>query len=192
MGKRYHEPSTGESSEWYTPRSVLDKIGLVYDLDPCAPPVDMRQHYCVPAKKVYTEQDDGLSQPWQGLVFENAPWGEGRNKIVPWLEKFFEHANGVAICRAYTSSGWFHKVVVPNAELLLFPRGKTKFVRPDGSIGKAPGHGVIFLGMGEVACNALRRSGLGFCVVPDPAIQRRIIRSSVTVSSIAQVREVAS
>ena len=27
----------------------------------------------------------------------------------------------------------------PRAELLLFPRGKTKFVRPDGSIGKAPG-----------------------------------------------------
>jgi hypothetical protein len=47
--------------------------------------------------------------------------------------------------------------------LLCFPRGKTKFIRPDGSIGGAPGHGVTLLGMGAVACEALRRSGLGFC-----------------------------
>jgi hypothetical protein len=46
-------------------------------------------------------------------------------------------------------------------ELILFPRGKTKFIRPDGSVGKAPGHGVVLIGMGEVACRALLASGLG-------------------------------
>jgi hypothetical protein len=35
--------------------------------------------------------------------------------------------------------------------------------RPDGTIGKAPGHGVVLIGMGETACTALRRSGLGRC-----------------------------
>jgi DNA N-6-adenine-methyltransferase (Dam) len=167
----YHEPSVGETSEWYTPRSVLDRIGLVYDLDPCSPGHNVA-HCCVPARLIYTIHDDGLRQPWRGLVFMNPPWGEGRNRIVRWLEKFFRHANGIAVCRAYTSSGWFHNIVVPNAELLLFPRGKTKFVRPTGEVGEAPGHGVIFLGVGEVACNALRRSGFGFCVVPDPTVHR--------------------
>ena len=52
----------------------------------------------------------------------------------------------------------------PNAELLLFPNGKTKFVRPDGSIGKEPGTGVVLIGMGEIANTALERSGLGFFV----------------------------
>src|SRR5262245_20552015 len=65
--------------------------------------------------------------------------------------------------RAYTSCDWWHANVVPRGELLLFPRGKTKFHRPDGTIGKAPGHGVVLIGMGETACTALRRSGLGWC-----------------------------
>jgi hypothetical protein len=47
------------------------------------------------------------------------------------------------------------------AEAILFPKGKTKFIRPDGSIGTAPGHGVVLIGMGEVACTALAASGLG-------------------------------
>ena len=50
------------------------------------------------------------------------------------------------------------------AEVLLWPEGKTKLIRPDGSIGKAPGHGVVLIGMGEKCCRALKQSGLGlFC-----------------------------
>jgi len=57
---------------------------------------------------------------------------------------------------------------VPNAELLCFPNGKTKFHRPDGSIGKEPGTGIVLIGAGRVACVALRHSGLGACYVPLP------------------------
>ena len=82
---------------------------------------------------------------------------------MPWLRKFLEHANGIAIVRAYTSSAWFHDWAV-RAEIMCFPRGKTKFIRPDGSIGRAPGHGIVLLGMGEIANTALRRCGLGLCI----------------------------
>ena len=41
----------------------------------------------------------------------------------------------------------------------MFPRGKIKFVR----IGGSPGHGNVFIGLGDVACNALLASGLGAC-----------------------------
>jgi len=73
--------------------------------------------------------------------------------------------NGIALVAARTSADWFHEIVVPNAQLLCFPNGKTKFIRPDGSIGKEPGTGVVLIGMGEVSCTALRRSGLGACMV---------------------------
>jgi hypothetical protein len=54
-----------------------------------------------------------------------------------------------ALRAARTSADWFHEVVVPNAQTLLFPSGKTKFVRPeDGSVGKEPGTGVVLIGMG--------------------------------------------
>ena len=90
------------------------------------------------------------------------PFG-GRNGHVPWLRRFLDHRDGVAIVRAYTSSAWFHRYAV-HAETMLFPKGKTKFIRPDGSVGRSPGHGVVLLGVGEVANDALRNSGLGFVV----------------------------
>jgi hypothetical protein len=65
--------------------------------------------------------------------------------------------------RAYTSAGWFHDLAL-RAESMLFPRGKTKFILPDGSIGRDPGHGVVLLGMGEPANRALLASRRGFFV----------------------------
>ena len=50
---------------------------------------------------------------------------------------------------------------MPKAELICFPRGKTKFIRPTGEVGTAPGHGIVLVGAGTVACDALMRSGLG-------------------------------
>lgn len=153
-----HEPSIGASDDWYTPPAIFDALGLKFDLDPCSPGCG----HWVPASQIYTKADDGLSMPWRGLVFVNPPFG-GRNGHIPWLRKFLDHGNGVAIVRAYTSSAWFHQWAV-KAETMLFPKGKTKFIRPDGSIGKAPGHGVVLLGMGETANRALRQSGLGLCL----------------------------
>jgi hypothetical protein len=150
-----HEPSIGETSEWYTPREIFTALKLTFDLDPCSPGPD----HWVPARQIYTTADDGLRQPWRGLVFCNPPFG-GRRGHVPWLEKFLNHGNGVAIARAYTSSDWWHELM-PRAEAILFPKGKTKFIRPDGSVGTAPGHGVVLVGMGAVACAALEASGLG-------------------------------
>jgi hypothetical protein len=174
-----HEPSIGATSEWYTPPEIFAALKLVFALDPCSPG---RDHW-VPAKKIYTIADDGLTQPWHGLVFMNPPFG-GRRGHVPWLVKFFDHGNGIAIVRAYTSSDWWHEHVVPRAELLLFPKNKTKFHRPDGSVGGAPGHGVALIGMGEVACEALRRSGLGWCcTIERPSKTENITTASPRVRS---------
>jgi hypothetical protein len=158
-----HEPCIGMSSEWYTPPEIFTALGLTFDLDPCSPGLG----HWVPAWRIYTKADDGLSQEWNGCVFMNPPFG-GRNGHVPWLRKFLEHGNGIAIVRAYTSSDWFHEWAV-RAETMLFPRGKTKFIRPDGSIGTAPGHGVVLLGMGRTANAALLQSGLGMFVPIDAA-----------------------
>jgi hypothetical protein len=153
-----HEPCIGASDDWYTPPDIFAALGLTFDLDPCSPGAG----HWVPARKIYTKADDGLSLPWSGLVFMNPPFG-GRNGHVPWLAKFLDHANGVAIVRAYTSSAWFHEHAV-KADAMLFPKGKTKFIRPDGSVGGSPGHGVVLLGMGVVATSAMQSSGLGLCL----------------------------
>jgi hypothetical protein len=161
-----HELSIGLSSDWYTPPEYFKAIGLTFGLDPCSP----GPGHWVPALKIFTAVDDGLRQPWprDDLVFMNPPFA-GRRGQVSWLRKFFAHpGGGIALVAARTSADWFHEVVVPNAELLCFPNGKTKFHRPDGSIGKEPGTGVCLIGVGPVACEALRRSGLGACYAPAP------------------------
>jgi DNA N-6-adenine-methyltransferase (Dam) len=155
-----HEPSIGASSDWLTPPHYFKALGLTFVLDPAHPGPDA---LCfVPCQHFYTIKENGLIQPWHGLVWLNCPWG-GRRGQVPWLQRFFAHGNGIALVAARTSADWFHEIVVPHANLLLFPNGKTKFVRPDGTVGKEPGTGAVLIGRGEVACTALMKSKLGFC-----------------------------
>lgn len=153
-----HEPSVGATDDWYTPPDIFSALGVTFDLDPCSPGAS----HWVPARAVYTIREDGLVQPWSGCVFMNPPFG-GRHGHVPWLRKFLEHGDGVAIVRAYTSSDWFHDWAVL-AQTMVFPRGKTKFIRPDGSVGSSPGHGIVLLGMGDTANAALERCGLGLFI----------------------------
>jgi len=150
-----HEFCIGETSEWFTPPQLFEALGIRFDLDPCSP----GPGHWVPAKAIYTKNDDGLSQPWFGRVFMNPPFG-GRHDHLPWLDKFINHRDGIGIVRAYTSSAWWHDYI-PRVDAVLFPRGKTQFVRPDGSIGKAPGHGVALIAMGKFCCRALKNSNLG-------------------------------
>ena len=150
-----HERCIGESDEWYTPMFIFEALGEVFDLDVASP---CKNHW-VPAKKVFTQEDDGLSQKWEGFVWMNPPFG-GRNGQVPWLKKFMEHSNGICLVAARTSAGWFHEFA-PQADAILFPKGKTKFVRPDGSVGGSPGTGVVLMAKGHRAQQALKNSGLG-------------------------------
>lgn len=152
------DQSAGQSDDWYTPPFIFAALGLTFDLDPCSPGPD----HWVPARQIFTKQDDGLAQDWFGTVWMNPPFGARRGHV-PWLRKFFAHGDGIALVRAYTSADWFHEWV-PLADAMLFPRGKTKFIRPDGSRGDAPNHGVALLGVGDIGSAALRRSGLGIYV----------------------------
>jgi hypothetical protein len=154
-----HEPCTGATDEWYTPKFIFDGIGLTFDLDPCSAGAGIG---FVPARRIYTKEDDGLKQPWSGIVFMNPPFG-GRNGQVPWLQKFVNHGDGIALVAARTSAGWFHDYA-PRMHCMLFPNGKTKFIRPDGSIGGSPGTGVVLFGLGQTSCDALEKSDLGLFV----------------------------
>ncbi len=151
----------GDTDEWYTPLFIFDALGVVFDLDPCSAGRNGEDH--VPSTFKFVKADDGLHQEWgDDFVFMNPPFG-GRNGHVPWLKKFLDHGNGIAIVRAYTSAGWFHDYAV-KADSMVFPRGKTKFLRPDGSVGASPSSGIVLLGMGSKATQALSRSGLGWYV----------------------------
>jgi len=147
----------GQSDEWYTPKYVFDALGCRFDMDVAAP---IQGPLYVPADTwIY---DHSLLKPWHGFVWMNPPFG-GRNGVVPWLDKFFKHGDGIALVPDRSSAPWWQDAA-QKADGMLLVAGKIKFIRPDGSKGKSPANGTCLFASGVNGLDALRRAtvaGLG-------------------------------
>lgn len=157
-----HEKSVGATDEWYTPSYIFEAMGCVFDLDVAHP--GKPKASWVPALNFYTK--NSLSLSWYGFVWMNPPFG-GRNGIVPWLEKFFSHGNGVALTPDRTSAPWWSDYA-RRCDAVLFVSPKIKFIGADGFAGKSPAQGTSLMASGQMGVNALKqasKSGIGvlFC-----------------------------
>jgi DNA N-6-adenine-methyltransferase (Dam) len=158
-----HEQSVGVTDEWYTPAHVLKALDCEFDLDVASPGQELTPW--IPAKRFITCHS--LSAPWTGFVWMNPPFGP-RNGIVPWLEKFFNHANGIALVPDRTSAPWWQNFA-PRADLILFVSPKIKFIAADGTPGTSPAQGTSLLAVGQQGYAALQRAatrGLGVLMAP--------------------------
>lgn len=116
---------TSINSKWATPSLFYNKLNRLWQftLDPCA---DEDSHCC---DKYYTEEDDGLSQPWANeRVFMNPPYGRD---IYPWLKKSYEEAMEhdalvVALIPARVGTVWYDDFVRGKA-LEISVRGRLTF-----------------------------------------------------------------
>lgn len=146
-----HEQAVGATDEWYTPARVFEAMGVRFDSDPCPAPVaSPAALWCV------------LEGEWLGFVWLNPPFGR-RNGILPWLERFFEHGNGVALVPDRTSAPWW-QTYARKADAVLFVSPKLRFISADGREGRSPAQGTCLLAAGERGVEALRnaeRNGLG-------------------------------
>ena len=156
-----HWERPGETDEWYTPKYIFDALACTFDLDPAnaAPGGGF-----VPCRERYASE--GLEKPWRGFVWMNPPFG-GRNGIVPWLEKFVRHDDGIALTPDRTSAPWFQTYAM-RVDAIVFVSPKIKFIRPDGTEGRSPGSGTALMGVGNRAVTVLRRAApkLGLFVTP--------------------------
>jgi hypothetical protein len=151
------EPSIGATDEWYTPRSVFDALGVQFDMDVAAPFGGPRH---VPTSRYLWR--DSLESEWSGFVWMNPPFG-GRNGLKPWLHRFFNHGDGVALTPDRTSAPWWQQAA-RQADAMLLTAGKVKFERPCGTVGASPGSGVTLWAAGPLGVMALlnaQRAGLG-------------------------------
>jgi hypothetical protein len=146
-----HEQSTGKTDEWYTPPHVFYALGCMFSMDVATtnPPVPW-----VPALSHLWS--NSLDQAWEGFIWMNPPFG-GRNGLVPWLEKFFEHGNGIALVPDRTSAPWWQRFA-PQADLWLFVAPKIKFIGMDGKPGDSPAQGTCLWAKGPTGVEALRRA----------------------------------
>jgi phage N-6-adenine-methyltransferase len=140
---------TGEN-EWYTPalyltaaREVLGEI----DLDPAS---SEHAQKTVQAKRIFTAQDDGLSQEWHGKIWLNPPYAQ------PLMSQFITklmteltvgHAQeAILLTHNYTDTGWFHEAA-GQAHMICFTRGRVRFVDAEGTEA-APTQGQAFFYFG--------------------------------------------
>lgn len=125
---------SGERDVRYTPRDVLDRLGEVLGpigLDPCGDPRSF-----VRAKRMFTEADDGLQQPWlceHDWVWVNPPFSNAaafvRKGIAEWRAGRARRV--VFLVKAQAHGRLLHDIVHPIGDL-LFLRDRIGFVRPDG------------------------------------------------------------
>lgn len=100
-----------ETDERYTPRWVFDALGESFDLDPASPAAGISQ---VPASKVYTKDDDGLTRPWFGFVWCNPPFSHA----TAWADRFIEHGSGIWL-GPVANGGWHDRMTRASDALVL-------------------------------------------------------------------------
>ena len=117
---------------WETPQDLFDRLDAEFgfDLDACALPQNAK------CAAYYTPEQDALSQPWDGVVWCNPPYGRNIGK---WVQKAREENRRnnnyiVMLLPARTDTRWFHDYILGKAEI-RFIRGRLKFV---GSKNSAP------------------------------------------------------
>jgi hypothetical protein len=158
-----HEQCVGATDEWYTPPHVFGAMGCSFDLDVASPGKSVTPW--VSAVEYLTAHS--LETEWHGFVWMNPPFG-GRNALVPWLDKFVRHANGVCLVPDRTSAPWWQQFA-PSMDLILFVAPKLKFIGADGKPGTSPAQGTCLMSIGSRGNEALRRAAfnnLGFLARP--------------------------
>lgn len=161
-----HWETSGGSDEWYTPPNVFEALACQFELD-VSPARYGPSH--VPADAFLA--GDGLSEPWSGFLWMNPPFG-GRNGIEPWLDRFFDHGNGIALTPDRTSACWFWRAW-QKADAVLFTR-KIRFLRPGGSEGASPSNGTALFAVGAKGVRALKdaaSSGFGILARPGSTVE---------------------
>ena len=103
--------TSSKTDEWATPpeflRPLAEAVGG-FDLDAAAGAEESPI-----AESVYTEDDDGLAQPWFGTVWVNPPYSD----MEQWTEKVVSelHRDDVDtilyLCKDDTSTNWWHTAV---------------------------------------------------------------------------------
>ena len=111
------------SDEWTTPRDLFDELNAEFHFDLDAASTD-ENALC---ERHYTKDDDGLSQPWEGSVWCNPPYGR---QVGEWVRKAAESNRGgvtVMLLPARTETRWWVDWVVGYATEIRFVKGRLKF-----------------------------------------------------------------
>ena len=137
------------TDDYYTPAWIFDKLAITFDLDVAAPTGGC---HWIPATNYYDQQTNGLTSDWYGNVFMNPPF----SKPNEWVNKFMEHANGIALL-PMSKSAWFDQIW-HDAQGITSLQSNLKFVNPTGGSGSIS-MPTLLVAYGQHNVNALHNIG---------------------------------
>lgn len=103
---------SSESADWFTPKAIIKRTVKLFghiDLDPCSNSGEPN----VPAKRHFTEADNGLAQEWHGRVYMNPPYGRVLPEWVGHLVGEFckgHTTSAIALVPARPDTDWFRQM----------------------------------------------------------------------------------
>lgn len=155
------------NNEWYTPPQFLEAARSVlggFDLDPASSEIANR---AVRATTYYTESENGLDKDWCGRIWMNPPYAA--NLVGKFCDKFAEamadpDTTGIVLVNNASETGWW-QTLASVSSAICFPKGRVKFLRPEGEAG-APlqGQTIFYAGRDPEAFRA-EFSPFGFVVL---------------------------
>ena len=135
------------SDECYAPKSLFDQLDIEFDLDPASCPKELS---AVPTRRIYTIEDDGLSQHWEGRVWLNPPY----SKPTPWVDQFIDHGHGIALLPVANNARWMARLWSDAAGVALW--SDALFNRADGTKYGIPMASLLWA-MGQDCVEAISR-----------------------------------
>lgn len=152
LANRAHVANNSGNNEWYTPSKYIESARIVMgniDVDPASSRI---ANATVRADTFYTAEDNGLSHDWNGRVWMNPPYAQPlisefcSRLVAQYIDEIITQA--CVLVNNATETGWFQEML-REARAVCFPKGRVRFIDPEGNPSGAPLQGQAVLYFGE-------------------------------------------
>jgi phage N-6-adenine-methyltransferase len=145
-----HVANNSGNNEWYSPPEILDAARRVlggFDLDPASSAIANER---VKAGTFFSVENNALIQPWPVCrIWMNPPYSQPL--IGQFAARFAAEvargSTGIVLVNNATDTAWFQTLAAACSAICL-PRGRIRFIDPEGKYGASPlqGQAILYAG----------------------------------------------
>jgi len=144
-----HVTNNSGEIEWYTPPNIIEAARQVMgtiDLDPAT---SIKANEIVRAEQIFTIEDDGINQSWNGNVWMNPPYGQPA--INDFSDKLINELPNISqacvLVNNATETNWFQNMM-KECDCICFLRGRIKYLDYTGAPVNTPlqGQAIMYFG----------------------------------------------